>query len=92
MAFRAGNCYAFQFEPQLTYAELVVWNRELYNDYLLMGDNFNPAEESARNLREFAKFAPVHEAQMGEMFRSFLLTAGLSSTSAGAAAMQEAGE
>ena len=86
MAYRAGNCYAFQFEPQLTYDELVVWNRELYNDYLLMGDDFNPAEESARNLREFAKFAPVHDAQMGEMFRAFLLTAGLSTTPAQAAA------
>ena len=78
MAFRAGNCYAFQFEPQMTYDELVMWNRELYDDYLLMGDNFDPAEESARNLREFAKFAPIHEAQMGDMLRAFLLNAGLS--------------
>lgn len=92
MAFRVGNCYAFQFEPQLTWDELVVWNRELYDDYLLMGDNFDPAEEAARNLREFAKFAPVHETQMGNMFRAFLLNAGLSSASARAAARQEAGE
>lgn len=81
MAFRAGNCYAFQFEPQLTYHQLVVWNRELYNDYLLMGENFDPLEEAARNLREFAKFAPLHESQMGDMLRSFLLTVGLSSQS-----------
>ncbi len=91
MAFRAGNRYAFQFEPQLTYDELVVWNRELYDDYLLMGENFDPAEEAARNLREFAKFAPVHEAQMGDMLRAFLLNAGLS-PSAQAVAPKEAGE
>jgi len=81
MAFRAGNCYAFQFEPQLTYDELVVWNRELSDDYLLMGDNFDPAEEAARNLREFAGFAPTYEAQMGDMLRAFLLNAGLSQPS-----------
>ena len=81
MAFRAGNCYAFQFEPQLTYDELVVWNRELYDDYLLMGQKFDPEEEAARNLREFAGFAPVHEAQMGDMLRAFLLNAGLSQPS-----------
>ena len=92
MAFRAGNCYAFQFEPQLTYDELVVWNRELRDDYLLMGDGFDPAEEAARNLREFAKFAPIHEAQMGDLLRAFLLKAGLSSNSAEAVAPQEAEE
>ncbi len=81
MAFRSGNCYAFQFEPQLTFDELVVWNRELYDDYLLMGNNFDPVEEAARNLREFARFAPVHEAQMGAMLRAFLLNAGLSAPS-----------
>ncbi len=77
MAYRVGNCYAFQFEPQLTYEELIIWNRELYDDYLLMGDHFDPAEEAARNLREFARYAPVHEAQMGEMLRAFLDNAGL---------------
>ena len=81
MAFRAGNCYAFQFEPQLTYDELVVWNRELAGDYLLMGDNFDPAEEAARNLREFAGYAPLYEAQMGDLLRAFLLNAGLSQPS-----------
>ena len=88
MAFRAGNCYAFQFEPQLTYDELVVWNRELYDDYLLMGQEFDPVEEAARNLREFAGFAPVHEAQMGDMLRAFLLNAGLSQPSPPAGAMK----
>ena len=92
MAFRAGNCYAFQFEPQLTYDELAVWNRELYDDYLLMGDNFYPVEEAARNLREFGKFGPIHEAQMGDMFRAFLLNAGLSAKSARSAVPLEAGE
>ena len=91
MAFRAGNCYAFQFEPQLTYDELVMWNREMYDDYLLMGDNFDPTEEAARNLREFAKFAPIHEAQMGDMLRAFLVSAGLSSPSAHSVKLREAG-
>ncbi len=91
MAFRAGNCFAFQFEPQLTYDELVVWNRELYADYLIMGDNFDPAEEAARNLREFAKFAPIHEAQMGDLLLAFLLDCGISSASEQAVAPQEAG-
>lgn len=77
MAFRVGNSYGFQFEPQLTFEELKVWNRELFDDYLLMGEGFDPRDEAARNLREFAKFAPVHEAQMGDMLRAFLLQAGL---------------
>ena len=81
MAFRAGNCYAFQFEPQLTLDELEVWNQELYADYELMGHNFSPAEEATRNLGEFAKFAPIHEGQMGDMLRAFLLNAGFSSKS-----------
>ena len=57
MAFRYGPSYAFQFEPQLTLDELRVWNRELAGDYDLMGDRFDPAEEAARNLREFEAFA-----------------------------------
>ncbi len=80
MAFRAGDCYGFQFEPQLTFDELVIWNRELYADYLLMGDRFNPAEEASRNLREFAKFALIHEFQMARLLRAFLSNAGLTST------------
>lgn len=72
MAFRYGPSYAFQFEPQLTLDELRVWNRELAGDYELMGDRFNPAEESARNLREFEAFAPHHEAQMARMLRALL--------------------
>ena len=77
MAFRYGNSYGFQFEPQLTLEELQVWNRELRDDYKLMGGDFDPDEEAARNLREFARFAPIHEAQMGEMLLAFLRNAGL---------------
>ena len=78
MAFRYGLSYAFQFEPQLTLDELRVWNRELAGDYDLMGNRFDPAEEAARNLREFTAFAPWHEAQMGRMLRALLTQAGLS--------------
>ncbi|MYC29681.1 MAG: type 1 glutamine amidotransferase [Chloroflexi bacterium] len=77
MAFRQGNSYGFQFEPQLTFDELEIWNRELAGDYLLMGDRFDPQEEAARNLREFARFAPVHEKQMRGMLWAFLETTGL---------------
>ena len=72
MAFRYGLSYGFQFEPQLTLDELRVWNRELAGDYALMGDRFDPTEESARNLREFTAFAPHHEAQMARMLRALL--------------------
>ena len=72
MAFRYGSSYGFQFEPQLTLDELRVWNRELASDYTLMGDRFEPAQESARNLREFQAFAPHHEAQMARMLRALL--------------------
>ena len=72
MAFRYGSSYAFQFEPQLTLDELRVWNRELAADYDLMGDRFDPAEEAARNLREFEPFAPAHEAQMARMLTALL--------------------
>ena len=72
MAFRYGPSYAFQFEPQLTLDELRVWNRELAGDYDLMGDRFDPAEEAARNLREFEAFASHHEAQMARMLRTLL--------------------
>ncbi len=72
MAFRYGLSYGFQFEPQLTLYELRVWNHELAGDYALMGDRFDPAEESARNLREFIAFAPFHEAQMARMLRALI--------------------
>ena len=72
MAFRVGRSYGFQFEPQLTLDELRVWNRELAGDYALMGGRFDPAEEAARNLREFAAFAPYHERQMARMLRALL--------------------
>ena len=77
MAFRYGLSYGFQFEPQLTLDELQIWNRELAGDYDLMGDRFDPIEEAARNLREFAPFAPHHEAQMARMLRALLAQARL---------------
>ena len=77
MAYRIGKSYGFQFEPQLTFEELKVWNRELYDDYSLMGDRFDAQEEASRHLREFAKFAPIHETQMAELLRAFLSGAGL---------------
>ena len=80
MAYRIGNSYGFQFEPQLTLDELKIWNRELFDDYKLMGDRFDPAEEAARHLREFSKYAPLYEAQMGDMLRAFLANAGLAPT------------
>lgn len=79
MAFRYGRSYGFQFEPQLTLEELKVWDMVFRENYKLMGDRFDPAEESARNLREFAQFAPCHETQMREMLRAFLANAGLAS-------------
>ena len=77
MAFRYGDSYAFQFEPQLTLLELEAWNTELRGDYELMGSQFDPDEEAARNLREFTKFAPCHETQMRQMLLTFLENAGL---------------
>ena len=77
MAFRHGNSYGFQFEPQLTLDELMIWNNELADDYKLMGEGFDPDEEAARNLREFANFAPTHETQMRDMLEAFLANAGL---------------
>ena len=76
MAFCSGLSFGFQFEPQLTLEELQIWNRVLYQDYELMGDRFDPEEESARNLREFTAFAPSHEVQMSRMLRAFLENAG----------------
>ncbi len=77
MAFRYGDSYGFQFEPQLTLEELEVWDRELADDYKLMGSQFDPLEESARNIREFARYAPYYEAQMREMLLAFLRNARL---------------
>ncbi len=77
MAFRYGLSYAFQFEPQLTLEELLVWDRVFEGDYKLMGEAFDPETESARNLREFAKFAPEHRRQMTALLEAFLANAGL---------------
>ena len=72
MAFRFMNAYGVQFEPQLTLEELRVWNRELASDYDLMGACFDPVEESARNLREFERFYPIHRAQMAAFLNVIL--------------------
>lgn len=77
MAFRYGNSYGFQFEPQLTLDELRVWNREMPDDYKLMGSRFDPDEEAARNMREFTKYAPYYTGQMRELLGAFLSNAGL---------------
>ena len=77
MAFRYGNSYGFQFEPQLTLEELKVWNRELFDDYKLMGAQFDPVSEAEMNLREFTAYSPVYEAQSREMFVAFLRQSGL---------------
>ena len=77
MAFRYGNSYGFQFEPQLILEEFTVWNRDMYDDYRLMGDRFDPVQEAARNQREFNKYAPFYERQSREMLRAFLLQGGL---------------
>ena len=77
MAFQYGLSYAFQFEPQLTLEELKVWDKVFAGDYELMGSAFTPEEESARNLREFAKFAPEHQRQMTALLEAFLANAGL---------------
>lgn len=75
MAFRYRNAYGVQFEPQLTLDELRVWNRELAGDYELMGPKFDPEVEAQRNLREFARFASAHEAQMGAFLRAVIALA-----------------
>ena len=77
MAFRYGKSYGFQFEPQLTLEELQVWNRELSSDYALMGERFDPSEEAARHLREFARYEPHYRAQMRDLLTAFLHNAGL---------------
>ena len=72
MAYRYGPSYGFQFEPQLTLEELVVWDREMYDCYGMMGDAFDPARESERTLREFTSYAPLYQSQMRHMFETFL--------------------
>ena len=77
LAFRHGNSYAFQFEPQLTLDELKIWDRELASDYELMGPLFDPKFEAEANLREFTSYSPIYEAQSREMLIAFLENAGL---------------
>ena len=75
MAFRYGLSYAFQFEPQLTLEEMKIWDRVFSGDYEMMGPAFDSKEESARNIREFIRFAPQHQRQMTAMLESFLQNA-----------------
>ena len=77
MAFRYGNSYAFQFEPQLTLDELRVWNRELAGDYRLMGPGFDPDVEADTNLREFTAYSPIYESQSRDLMVAFLENAGI---------------
>ena len=77
LAFRYGISYGFQFEPQLTLDELRVWNRELADDYKKMGPLFDPSFEAETNLREFAAYSPIYEAQSREMLNAFCDNAGL---------------
>ena len=77
MAFRYGNSYAFQFEPQLTLDELRIWNRELFDDYKLMGPLFDPKSEAETNIREFTSYSPTYESQSRDMFLAFLENASL---------------
>ena len=77
MAYRHGASYGFQFEPQLTPEELEVWNREMLDDYRLMGQRFDPEQEARRHLREFRSYWPVYQPQMRAMFQAFLQEAGL---------------
>ncbi|MYD51802.1 MAG: type 1 glutamine amidotransferase [Dehalococcoidia bacterium] len=77
LAFRYGISYGFQFEPQLTLDELRVWNRELADDYDKMGPLFDPVVEAETNLREFAAYSPIYEAQSRDMLLAFCDNAGL---------------
>ena len=77
LAFRHNNSYAFQFEPQLTLNELQVWNRELADDYKLMGPLFDPTFEADAHLREFTTYSPIYEAQSREMLIAFCQNVGL---------------
>ena len=78
VAFRHGNSYGFQFEPQLTLDELKIWNQELASDYDLMGPLFHPKFEAEANLREFATYSPIYEAQSRDMLIAFCENASLS--------------
>ena len=77
LAFRHSNSYAFQFEPQLTLNELKIWNRELADDYKLMGPLFDPKFEAEANLREFTTYSPIYESQSRDMLIAFCENAAL---------------
>jgi len=76
-AVRYKKSYGFQFEPQLTLEEFQIWNHNLFDDYKLMGNDFNPEIESAQNAREFAAFSIHHESQMKKLLLAFLKNANL---------------
>ncbi len=77
MAYRHGTSYGFQFEPQLTPEELQVWNREMMDDYRLMGGRFNAEDEADRHLREFRTYWPVYQRQTQAMLKAFLQEGGI---------------
>ncbi len=77
MAYRHGPSYGFQFEPQLTPEELEVWNREMMDDYRLMGDRFDAEEEAVRHLREFQAYWPVYQRQTQSMLLAFVRNGGI---------------
>jgi GMP synthase-like glutamine amidotransferase len=77
MAYRHGTSYGFQFEPQLTPQELEGWNREMLDDYRLMGERFDAEEEASRHLREFRAYWPVYQQQTQAMLRAFLGEGGI---------------
>ena len=77
MAYRHGTSYGFQFEPQLTPEELEIWNREMPDDYRLMGPRFDAEEEASRHLREFRAYWPVYKQQTQAMLTAFLREGGI---------------
>ena len=81
MAYRHGTSYGFQFEPQLTPDELQVWNREMMDDYRLMGDRFDAKDEADRHRREFRTYWPVYQRQTQAMLKAFLREGGIGASS-----------
>lgn len=74
MAFKYGRSYGFQFEPQLTLQEFLIWHREMASEYDRLGPQFDPKDKAASDLREFTSYSGIYERQMGDLFRMFLNT------------------
>jgi len=74
MAFKYGTSYGFQFEPQLTLEEFLIWNQEMVHEYDRLGPQFDPKDKAASDLREFTSYSRIYECQMGDLFRTFLDT------------------